>query len=163
MISIVASIPGRLRVRGDELRAPGSLQRLQHHLWELDDVIDVRVNSKAGSAVVRYDHQAAAGRSLELEILKVAEQVLGVSYAAPSPVKSAQRGKRGAGGSRKSRPARMVANRHAKQVMLGSLVVVLATGLFRYPGWRYWHTVTGWAFFAALAVHMYVYRRHLLR
>ncbi|WP_338036045.1 DUF4405 domain-containing protein [Halorhodospira abdelmalekii] len=172
MIEIAASIPGRLRLRGPQLHRAATLSRLQEALQQLDPVVELRGNPKAGSLVVYYTPESHPCAAMEREVLETAARL----WDAPDSAATTEEGARARrcttapssprprrAARRKARPLRMVANRYAKQVMLVSLAVVMVTGVFRTPGWRYWHTVTGWTFAAALIVHLYVYRRHLVR
>ncbi|TVQ74288.1 MAG: hypothetical protein EA372_03055 [Chromatiaceae bacterium] len=128
----------------------------------------MRGNPRAGSLVVQYDARHTAPADMEKAVLERAWHDL---EAAEPPSDAARAKGSQATPERRSnlprrkgpRPLRMRVNRVAKVVMLVTLGVSLAVAELRPRGWKHWHATTGWAFVVALAVHLYVYRRHLVR
>ncbi|WP_143339640.1 HMA2 domain-containing protein [Ectothiorhodospira magna] len=159
-LHIVASIPGRLRIKGEALRREGTRTRLAQDLSSLDGVTDLRPNPQAGSLVVHYDRTGCTKADMEARIHHLIAQHGSVS-AASGPKSTAPRsGQRRRSGQRS---LRMRVNRVSKIGMLVSLAASLAVAELRPRGWKHWHVTTGWGFVACLAVHLLVYRRHLLR
>lgn len=142
MTRIVASIPGRIRIRDGGLRHTGRLKRLRGGLRALEGVLAVECNAAAGSIVVRYDAAAASPDCIESVVERAVEAEL-VRPASSVP------------------PSRRVRiNRAAKYGMLGSLAASLTLAA---AGSKRWHVATGLVFVACLGVHLGVHRRHLLR
>ena len=157
---IVASIPGRLRLRDKGLQESSTLRTLESLFQDHPAVTGLRGNRRAGSLVVEYDVARLPRARMEQEALEIARPHLGMPPAASGAKRStpARPPRR-----RGPRPLRMRVNRVAKVAMLVSLGVSLAVAELRPRGWKHWHATTGWAFVVALAVHLYVYRRHLVR
>ncbi|MCG5511484.1 HMA2 domain-containing protein [Ectothiorhodospira lacustris] len=158
-ISIVSSISGRLRLKGESLRQAVPRERLERELLALDGVTDLRPNPGAGSVVVQYDQAACTMAEMEARISNL------IGSASPSPARSIKRPSPVSGAQRRpgQRSLRMRVNRVSKMGMLTSLATSLAVTQLRPRGWKYWHAGTGWMFVACLGVHLLVYRRHLLR
>ncbi|MBE7421382.1 MAG: cation transporter [Zoogloeaceae bacterium] len=142
MTRIVASIPGRIRVRDGGLRHDGRLARLRAVFLALDGVHTVEGNPHAGSIVVRYNAARHPPEVMEEAVERAVEAELAHPISRVPP----------------SRRVRI--NRAAKYGMLASLgtsLVLAAVGNKR------WHAATGLLFVACLGVHLGVHRRHILR
>lgn len=142
MTRIVASIPGRIRVRDGGLRHDGRLARLRAAFLALDGVHAVEGNRDAGSIVVRYNAARQAPEVMEDAVERAVEAELARPISRVPP----------------SRRVRI--NRAAKYGMLGSLAASLALAA---AGNKRWHAATGLVFVACLGVHLSVHRRHILR
>ena len=139
MISIVSAIPGRIRVRLPQLRDAVRLQRLRAALAADADIRDCEINPATGSLLLYYDPAATAPEVMESRI----DQAVDAELAAPRPDTPTVR-----------------ANRIARRVMLGSLAVSLG---YAALGRKRPHILAGGVFLAALAVHLSVHRKRLLK
>jgi hypothetical protein len=139
MALIVASIPGRVRIRHRALARSGQLGRLRAALAALEGVEAVEARTDAASLIVRYDAARVSVARMERRIDAVVDAEL-----------AALRGK-------ESRMAKR--NRQAKYVMLVSLFASLALAA---GGARRAHALTGTLFVAALGLHLWRHREHLL-
>ncbi|MBK1673514.1 hypothetical protein CKO35_09395 [Ectothiorhodospira shaposhnikovii] len=158
-VSIVSSVPGRLRLKGELLRQETPRTRLERDLLTLDGVTDLRPNPRAGSLIVHYDRAGCTVPEMEARIRHL------IGSAVPSPARSSKKPAPDSGNRRRpgQRSLRMRVNRVSKIGMLTSLAASLAVTQVRPRGWKYWHASTGWMFVACLGIHLLVYRRHLLR
>ena len=158
-VSIVSSVPGRLRLKGELLRRETPRTRLERDLLALYGVTDLRPNPRAGSLVVHYDRVGCTVPEMEARIRHL------IGSAVPSPAHSSKKNPSAAGTRRRpgQRSLRMRVNRVSKLGMLTSLAASLAVTQVHPRGWKYWHATTGWLVVACLGVHLLVYRRHLLR
>ena len=155
MRAIVASVPGRLRVRHDALRNPALLQELAAQVGHCQAVTLVEPRPQAASLVVYYDTAQWTQAQSHQHIGAV---LGGLLPSAPPPEGAMQQ-------RRKMRPSmgqsrRQQANRWAKRTMLGSLALSM---LLAAQGAKRWHTLTGILFLHALGMHLWVHRRHLLK
>lgn len=142
MTRIISSLPGRIRLRDPALRQADRLERLGAALENLDGILAVEGNLKAGSLVLRYE---AAGRDVEAMEAAV-DELADAEFSRPRP------------GLKPSTRVRL--NRYAKRGMAASLGASLVLAA---AGYKRWHVLTGGAFVACLAVHLAVHRRHLWR
>lgn len=151
MLSVSSSIPGRLRLRGVALRNPALNARLQVHAARWRHVDSVTVNPRVGSLLIRYDANRLDPERMVERLRAAAARLMAlpVDEDQVPPAKPRSRG-----------TARARANRLAKRVMVASLAASLVLGVTRY---KRWHILTGWTFVGALAVHLWVYRRHIFR
>lgn len=142
MTRIVATVPGRIRVRDGGLRQPDRQDRLLGALKALPGVAACRGNPVAGSVVVHYD----AGRVAAARMEALVEQAVDAELAQPR--------------DKAAIAHRLRVNRIAKYGMLGSLAASLALAA---TGNKRWHAATGVVFVACLGVHLATHRRQLLR
>jgi hypothetical protein len=145
MNHIVSSIPGRIRVRNRELRDQKKLNQLLSRLEQIGGISRLQGNVRTGSILLRFDSAAISLSAIEVEINAAVYQIVGNQ---PKPATSI---------SMKS------LNRYNKLAMLASLGFSLTVTKFRIKRWRRWHTLTGYLFAANLGVHLYIYRKSLLR
>lgn len=155
MSLIASSIPGRLRLRNHALRDPTRLAALRAGIMRWRNVAAVEANPKAGSLLIRYDARMLTRECCEARALAIVEKSLGKAHAS----------KVGAGETvpqsrHRDGTSRVRANRWAKRGMLSSLAVSL---LLAAAGTKRWHALTGVLFLHALAAHLWVHRRHILR
>lgn len=156
MNPIVASIPGRLRLRDPALRRPARLAALARELGGLKGVAAVEANATAGSLVLRYDPARLGRVEAEAAAGAAANRVLDRDAASAAKVPARPAGRV----SRRNDGRRQRLNRQAKRGMLGSLAVSLALAA---AGAKRWHAVSGALFLAGLAVHLAIHRRSLLQ
>lgn len=142
MTRIVASIPGRIRLRDPALRQAARLARLAASLQTLAGVRAVDGNPGAGSIVIHYDAAAASVDAMEAAIEQAAERALTEARSNYRP------------------STRVRINRYAKRGMLLTLSTSLALAAL---GQKRWHALAGGAFIGCLGVHLLVHRRNLLR
>ncbi len=139
---IVSALRGRVRVRDPRLREPGRLERLHRRLATLDGVRAIECNANTGSLVLLYDAARVSPARLEAAV----DAATDAELAAPHPARSGA--------------PRVRINRAAKRTMLASLAATLVLAAI---GRKRWHALSGGLFVAALAVHLAVHRRHVLR
>mgnify|MGYP003492859376 FL=1 len=143
MKRIVSSIPGRARLRDQQLCDSQQLDRVRNKLSVLAGVLSVDGNPRAGSLIVCYDSQRQDPARMDAKI----ELVAATELAKPRlPVKRSI--------------GRVQVNRYAKRGMLTSLAVSM---LLAAAGQKRWHAATGGVFLPCLMVHLAVHRRHLIR
>lgn len=145
-IRIASSIPGRLRLRGDALRDAARCARWRRQVANWRHVSSAAANPRTGSLLVCYDSQRLDPARFAARVLSLVERASPAPGPAPAPTR---------GGA-----SRVRVNRHAKRGMLASLAASL---LLAGAGLKRWHALTGGLFLAALAVHLWVHRRHVLR
>lgn len=160
MSSIVASVPGRLRVRHEALRSPALLERLEAKVRACAAVTGVEAKASAASLVVYYDTAQWSEAQSHQRIGTVAASVLPRKAAAPPVPSAAQRPQHPARGLRQGKERRLRANRWAKRAMLGSLAVSM---LLAAQGAKRGHALTGLLFLHALGLHLWVHRQNLLK
>ncbi|MBS3934940.1 MAG: hypothetical protein KGZ43_02105 [Sulfuritalea sp.] len=154
MIRVASSIPGRLRLRLAVPRAAGLLPLLCRRVERWDAVQGVEVNPRTGSLLVRYDATRLTPARIEARLVAAGERALAGHAAKVGADPTATR-PRGHGGT-----PRVRANRWAKRAMLVGLAASLSLAAL---GNKRWHWLTGVLFLHALAVHLWVHRRHLVR
>lgn len=142
MTRIVASIPGRIRLRDPALRQPAHLERLLSALGALPAALAVEGNLGAGSIVLRYDAARVPVEAMEAAVDQAADAEFARPRSAYKP------------------STRVRLNRYAKRGMLVTLSASLALAAV---GQKRWHALTGGAFVACLAIHLAVHRRNLVR
>lgn len=146
MIRVASSLPGRLRLRGTTLRDTAQSARLRARVAGWQHVSSVEANPRTGSLLVHYAAARLDPARFAARILHAAGQDSPVlQKAAAEPRAGSPRGR---------------ANRLAKRGMLLSLTASL---LLAGAGFKRWHALTGVLFLHALAVHLWVHRRHVLR
>ncbi len=155
MRAIVASVPGRLRVRHEALRSPALLQELAAQAGQYQAVTQVEPKLQAASLVVYYD---AAQWTQAQSHQHIGALLGGLLPLAPPPEGAMQQRRRMRAPMGQTR--RQQANRWAKRTMLGSLALSM---LLAAQGAKRWHTLTGVLFLHALGMHLWVHRRHLLK
>lgn len=162
MSMIASSVPGRIRLRHELLRRKPALERLRSAVAVWPPVRAVKANSVNGSLTVHYDPSATEPGRFAGELLDAARQLVGaVQPPGPPPVPpSAPGSARTAGPGGDAAPRRVRANRWAKRGMLGSLALSL---LLAAGGGKRGHALAGIAFLHALAAHLWVHRRRLLK
>jgi len=146
--AIVASLPGRLRLRSPLLRQRGHCQGLVASLQAIDGMLSVEANALAGSLLLRYDAGRCTPAAMEARVGDAVAAALGMEPSVPSAAPPS--------GKRAAREW----NRVAKLGMLASLPVSLALAA---AGSKRLHAVSGGVFTLLLLVHMAVHRRHLIK
>lgn len=149
-IRVTSSVPGRLRLRGGQWRAQSVLEQLSGKIAKWRHVSSVDANPRTGSLLVHYD---AARLKPDVFASRINKAIAGQHR--PSPRNVEKTAAPAHGGS-----SRVKVNRYAKRGMLLSLTASL---LLAGAGLKRWHALTGGAFLASLAVHLWVHRRHILR
>lgn len=165
MSLITSSIPGRLRLRDRALRDDVRLDALCAAVARWRGVTDVEINLRAGSLLIHYDAARLTPAACETRAVVAAEKLLGSNAPAGARESVKKRAKVGAGKTvaQPHHPGgtpRVRVNRWAKRAMLASLAISL---LLAGAGRKRWHFLTGVVFLHALAAHLWVHRRHLLR
>jgi hypothetical protein len=165
MTSIASSIPGRLRLRDRALRDDARLDALGAAAARWRGVTDVEINPRAGSLLIHYDAVRLAPATCEARAVAAAAKLLGRNTQASVRESVEKRAKVGAGETvaQPHHPGgtpRVRVNRWAKRAMLASLAISL---LLAGAGRKRWHFLTGAVFLHALALHLWVHRRHILR
>ncbi len=150
---IVASIPGRLRIRSRRLKNPILLEKLGTALTGLDSSCSYQANSRAGSLLFFYDAKQCVKTEMEAAIVKTVHDALPSVSSKPAASSAST-----VSASRKRRTLLRKANRCSKYVMYASLGTSLALAA---RGAKYGHAVAGAVFVAALGVHLMVHRKHL--
>lgn len=142
MPRIVASSPGRIRIRDLALRSRARIEEVEQALGDLTGIHTVQSNATAGSLVLHYD----AGTTNPAELERHIDAIVDAAVAA----------------QRKPgrRALRQHANRIAKVGMLGSLGASLALAA---AGDKRWHAITGGVFVACLGVHVGLHRKTVFR
>ena len=146
MTRIVSAVPGRIRVRDKSLRDQERLKELKKELAKIAVITELQDNVRTGSVLVRFKRAAVELSVIEASIDAAVDKVIGKS----------------------SKPQRLLSkkniNRYNKLVMLASLGVSLfaLTMAGRKRRIR-WHKLTGYIFVANLGVHLYIYRKSVLR
>ncbi|OGS91248.1 MAG: hypothetical protein A2Z95_01965 [Gallionellales bacterium GWA2_60_18] len=154
---IASSLPGRLRLRAPALCNAAKLEALRAIVARWRDVLAVETNPQAGSLLVRYDAARLDRARFEARAVAAAEKALGVN--AKGSVKAVA-DETAAPSHRHGGTQRVRANRWAKRGMLASLAVsLLLAGLGR----KRWHALAGGLFLHALAAHLWVHRRRILK
>lgn len=146
---IASSLPGRMRLRHQAWRQVPELQELATAAGRWPGILGVDANPLTGSLLLHYDPDRLPQAELEAAIATMAREHL------PEPPAGGRREPRRGRGT-----PRVRANRVAKRGMVITLAASLALAAARS---KRWHIYTGNAFLAFLAIHLYVYRRHLLR
>jgi len=146
MSRIVSSLPGRIRVRDKGLRDQAKLNELKNVLSQLSGVTSLHDNRRTGSLLLYFDRKAIELSVMEEKIESIIEKILGKAQ----------------------KPQRLLSkknvNRYNKIIMLGSLgTSLIALKLARRRPRIRWHKLTGYVFVANLGVHLYIYRKSLLR
>lgn len=155
---IASSLPGRLRLHAPALRRAAPMRRLVADLAGLPGVVSVTDNARAGSILLHYDAACVARADFEAAATRAAEKVLDAA-SPPAAVPAAASAPESPQRHRVAPSLRVRINRQAKRGMLASLSLSL---LLAATGAKRWHVWTGGVFLFALAVHLYVHRRHLL-
>lgn len=140
---VVSTSPGRLRVRHASLKNPDRLAAAENLLRHELAPLGIEANPRTGSLLLRFDAAAAEPDAAKRTANRALNTLLGTKQRYVP-----------------ARSLAMRANRIAKFGMLGSLGASL---LFAAQGRKRLHIVTGIVFVGFLAVHMGVFRRHLLR
>lgn len=148
---VVASIPGRMRVRDARLRDLGLLREMLARLEGLPGLFGIESNATTGSVLIHYDCTVTSQPALEQRVRAAFDAV----FPSPEPL---QKQVRSGGMYRWQKERRW--NRAAKWGMLASFPVSLALAA---GGSKKLHAVTGGVFSALLLVHLYVHRRHLVK
>lgn len=148
---IVASIPGRLRLRDGRLRDPERCRALVGALRALTGVFSVEGTPVTGGVLVQYDAGLHTRQSFEQTALAAFDAVFPPADAEAVPLPRR-------GPYRWQRERRW--NRLAKWGMLASFPVSMALAA---AGSKKWHAATGGVFSALLLVHLFVHRRHLIK
>ena len=146
---VVSSLPGRLRLRHASLRQPARLEQLRQTLAAWPESRAIQANPATGSLLLSYD--VAARPQSECE--QRCEAALAALLPPPATPAALQ-------APRASRTQTLRANRLAKRGMLASLAASMALAAV---GAKRSHIWTGVVFLHALGVHLWVYRRSLLR
>ena len=146
MSRIVSSVPGRIRVRDKALRDQTKLDQLKKELSKIDAITALQDNVRTGSVLLRFDRKAIELSVIEVNIDSIVDKVIGKA----------------------SKQQRMLSkkniNRYNKIIMLGSLgASLIALRMARRKPRIRWHRLTGYIFVANLGVHLYIYRKSLLR
>lgn len=152
---LVASVPGRLRLREPRLRVPGCARAVAARLQGLPGVRAVDSNPAAASIRVCYAETPQA--TMEAAVLQAVTPLL------PPPAERPGKPSLGTPPARPGSARRQAArewNRVAKLGMLASLPVSLALAA---GGAKKLHALTGGVFTALLLVHLAVHRRHLIK
>jgi len=147
MSRIVSSVPGRIRVRDKALRDQTKLEQLKKELSnKIAAITALQDNVRTGSVLLRFDRNAIELSAIEVSIDSIVDKVI----------------------SKTSKPQRLLSkkniNRYNKIIMLGSLgASLIALRMARRKPRIRWHRLTGYIFVANLGVHLYIYRKSLLR
>ncbi|MGR8929617.1 MAG: HMA2 domain-containing protein [Gammaproteobacteria bacterium] len=146
MSRIVSSVAGRIRVRDKSLRNLEKLNELKNELSKITPLTELKGDVRTGSLLIRYNRRAAQPSVVEENLETALDQVIG-KPARPQALLSKKN-----------------INRYNKIIMLGSLAASLVALKIahRKPRIR-WHKLTGYLFVANLGVHLYIYRKGLLR
>lgn len=148
---IVASVPGRMRLRDARLRSAAVADAVGATLQTLPGCRSLRTNPGAASLVLDYDASLCDEAAMRRAVLDAVAPWFGAAAAAPAAVATPTRRPL----SRKRR-----VNRWAKYGMMATLGSSLAAAA---AGARGVHVLTGAAFLGFLGVHVVGYRRTLLR
>lgn len=155
--AIVASIPGRLRLRDPRLRRRAVGSAAVDALREIEGVLSVEANPAAGSVLLRYAPAAQDRAAMEARVAAAVAALLPAVPAVEPPVASSASGAVRLPASFRRSPLH-AANRAAKIGMLAALPVSLG---FVAAGNRQIHAVAGAAFTLMLLVHLAMHRRRL--
>lgn len=150
---LAASIPGRLRIKLEGVSVT-KLKRCQQCIDALPDVTGTLLRVDASSLVVFY-LASSPQAAMEQQVLALCRELACVSSElahAPSPAPVRARSHRAAWRRR--------ANRTAKVVGITALPLSIA---LVYAGNKRLHAMTGWLFVTALAVHLLIHRKNVLR
>lgn len=153
MDPIKSSVPGRLRVRCEDLRKPEALASLEASVGLLTGVVALRANRVSGSLVIEYDPATLALEVLEGRVREHFEEPSIGDFEAAEPLDDEP-----ASVLRVRRLNGRTANRYAK---LAGLATLGASMGFAAAGKKGLHIATGGAFLGCLAVHLYIHRRRI--
>ncbi|ENC6660011.1 hypothetical protein ABKY47_004546, partial [Aeromonas hydrophila] len=150
---LVASISGRLRIKLEGVSV-SKLKRCQQCIDALPDVTGTLLRVDASSLVVFY-LASLSQAAMEQQVLTLCRELTCVpSELAPAPSPAPVR-------TRSHRAVwRRRANRTAKVVGITALPLSIA---LVYAGNKHLHAMTGWLFVTALAVHLFIHRKNVLR
>ncbi|MDR0528654.1 MAG: hypothetical protein LBG69_03460 [Zoogloeaceae bacterium] len=146
MLFIVASIPGRIRIRHEFFTHLRHSEDWRAALLALNGVLRVESRLAAASLIVRYDPAAVSVKDMENAVRGLARAKL---KPAPEPLSVH------AATGRKTYRA---IHRSVKYCMLLSLAATIA--LARRDT-RKAHAVAGWLFAASVSAHLFLYRKRL--
>lgn len=153
---VVASIPGRLRLRDRRWRGSPRCLDLAARLRAVEGVLAAEPTVAAGSVLVRYDPSrwtvSGIEEALVAEVHSAFPDVAAAPPAAAAPTPAEP------GISRREMARRW--NRFAKLGMLASFPVSLALAA---AGGKKLHAATGGVFSLLMLVHLLVHRRHLVK
>lgn len=150
---VVASIPGRLRLKAPCLRDVSCCHRLAARLRAVEAVLSVEPSEATGSLLVHYDAgQCSVPAFEDISMTEFDAVFLRESRDAATSMSA------GGGVSRRESARRW--NRVAKIGMLAGLPISLALAAV---GSKKLHAATGGVFSLLLVVHLLVHRRHLLK
>lgn len=151
---VVSSLPGRLRLRHASLRQPARLEQLRQTLAAWPESRAIQANPATGSLLLSYDVAALPQSECEKRCEAALAALLPppATPATPAVVQTPR--------ASLTRTQTLRANRLAKRGMLASLAASMALAAV---GAKRAHIWTGVAFLHALGVHLWVYRRSLLR
>jgi hypothetical protein len=153
MALIVASIPGRMRIRHRLFSQVAVTECLGAALAALDGVVAVEIRRTAASLIVRYDAARISAGGMERRV----GEVVGAALQALGDDASGKEDARG--GKRFYRHAATTLNRYAKYGMYASLpisLILAARGAGRA------HALTGGIFIACLGVHLLRHHKRLI-
>lgn len=160
---LVASVPGRLRIR-QGAADPAQLSHWQTELAAWPEVQSLRLNPEARSLVVQYHVAHCEQTEMESRVLTLCN---GQPQSEPQDAQGqVNRQPEAAVTTLATRPARRAhraawrrrANRGAKIAAIVALPVSIA---LVYAGNKRLHAATGWLFVAALSVHLAIHRRNV--
>lgn len=154
MDPIRSSVPGRLRIRCEDLRAPECLRDLEGWIAGLPGVDATRANPVSGSLVVEYDPQLLSRTELEERVRAHFEEPSIGDFAQDSAVDAEDEEPVLRVRRFNERKVNQVA-KIAGMATLGVSMVAAAAGRKRL------HIVTGGMFLGCLAAHLVVHRRRL--
>lgn len=145
MNSIVSSSAGRIRIRDKGLRSAEKLHELEQALSQINAISQMRADARTGSLLLYFDPRAIEHSAMEAHIQAAVGNLIG-KPATPESLLTKKN-----------------INRYNKLAMLASLGSSLAFTAVHRRRWRRWHALTGYVFVANLGVHLYIYRKSLLR
>lgn len=162
---IASSVPGRLRVRHRALCGDPRLDALRAAVARWRGVVGAETNPRAGSLLIRYHTTQLTLTACERRVVAAVEKLLVTHVRANVRENLKKHTKVGAGETAAQRhhhggTLRVRVNRWAKRSMLASLGGSLALAV---AGSKRWHALSGGLFLTALALHLWVHRRHILR
>jgi len=139
-------VPGRIRLRDKSLRDLTKLNELKKELSKIAVITSLQGNVRTGSLLLHFERNSIALSTIETNIDSIVEQIIGKARKQQGIL------------SKKN------LNRYNKMAMLGSLGASLIVLRMERRGARIrWHKLTGYLFIANLGVHLFFYRKALLR
>ncbi len=161
---IVSSINGRLRYRAPWLKQHTLQQAFKDKLHQQPAITQMNMNVSTGSILVNYDTNYISRAALEALIVEIALSLVSSAEARTCPmhtVNESTNKSRTPSQKPSKRPIKAISvNQAIKFGMLGSLIPSMA---WAAVGSKKIHILSGGVFLIFVGMHMFSYRKRLLK